>query len=32
MNEAVCIGVYSGLTQAMLDYMIESITKFIRSK
>jgi CDP-6-deoxy-D-xylo-4-hexulose-3-dehydrase len=32
MNEAVFIGTYPGLTQAMLDYMIESITRFVRSK
>ena len=32
MNEAVFIGVYPGLTQAMVDYMIETITTFVRSK
>jgi CDP-6-deoxy-D-xylo-4-hexulose-3-dehydrase len=32
MNEAVFIGTYPGLTPAMLDYMIESITRFVRSK
>jgi CDP-6-deoxy-D-xylo-4-hexulose-3-dehydrase len=32
MNEAVFIGVYPGLTQVMLDYMIETITKFARAK
>jgi CDP-6-deoxy-D-xylo-4-hexulose-3-dehydrase len=32
MNEAVFVGVYPGLTRAMLDYMIETITKFVRSK
>ena len=26
------IGTYPGLTPAMLDYMIESITRFVRSK
>jgi len=32
MNEAVFIGTYPGLTVAMLDYMIECITTFVRSK
>jgi CDP-6-deoxy-D-xylo-4-hexulose-3-dehydrase len=32
MNEAVFIGTHPGLTPAMLDYMIESITKFVRAK
>ncbi len=32
MNEAVFIGVYPGLTQAMMDYMIATITKFVRAK
>jgi CDP-6-deoxy-D-xylo-4-hexulose-3-dehydrase len=32
MNEAVFVGVYPGLTSAMLDYMVESITDFVRSK
>jgi len=32
MNEAVFIGTYPGLTPAMLDYMAETITKFVRSK
>ena len=26
------IGTYPGLTPAMLDYMAETITKFVRSK
>lgn len=30
MNEAVFIGTYPGLTPAMLDYMIETITRFVR--
>jgi CDP-6-deoxy-D-xylo-4-hexulose-3-dehydrase len=30
MNEAVFIGVYPGLTQAMLDYMVETIQQFCR--
>ena len=32
MNESIFIGTYPGLTPAMLDYMIESITRFVRSK
>lgn len=32
MNEAVFIGTYPGLTPAMLDYMVDTIRKFIRSK
>jgi CDP-6-deoxy-D-xylo-4-hexulose-3-dehydrase len=32
MNEAVFMGTYPGLTPAMLDYMVETITKFVRSK
>jgi CDP-6-deoxy-D-xylo-4-hexulose-3-dehydrase len=32
MNEAVFIGVYPGLTGAMMDYMIATITKFVREK
>jgi CDP-6-deoxy-D-xylo-4-hexulose-3-dehydrase len=32
MNESIFIGAYPGLTRAMLDYMIESITRFVRSK
>jgi len=32
MNEAVFVGVYPGLTRAMLDYMIETITRFIRQR
>jgi CDP-6-deoxy-D-xylo-4-hexulose-3-dehydrase len=32
MNEAVFIGTYPGLTEAMLNYMIETIRKFVRSK
>jgi CDP-4-dehydro-6-deoxyglucose reductase, E1 len=32
MNEAIFVGVYPGLTRAMLDYMVETITKFVRSK
>ena len=32
MNEAVFIGVYPGLTQAMVDYMIETIIRIARPK
>ena len=32
MNEAIFIGVYPGLTPAMLDYMVEQITAFARSQ
>ncbi|MGA2241860.1 MAG: lipopolysaccharide biosynthesis protein RfbH [Verrucomicrobiota bacterium] len=32
MNEAVFIGVYPGLTRAMMDYMIETISRFGRPK
>jgi CDP-6-deoxy-D-xylo-4-hexulose-3-dehydrase len=32
LNEAVFIGVYPGLTKVMLDYMVETITKFVRLK
>jgi CDP-6-deoxy-D-xylo-4-hexulose-3-dehydrase len=32
MNEAIFVGVYPGLTQAMLDYMAETITQFVRKK
>jgi CDP-6-deoxy-D-xylo-4-hexulose-3-dehydrase len=28
MNESIFVGVYPGLTPAMLDYMIETIHKF----
>jgi CDP-6-deoxy-D-xylo-4-hexulose-3-dehydrase len=30
MNEAVFIGVYPGLTQTMIDYMVETIQQFCR--
>lgn len=32
MNEAVFIGTYPGLTKAMLDYMVETIRRFVQSK
>ncbi len=32
MNQALFIGTYPGLTPEMLDYMIETITRFARSK
>jgi len=30
MNEAVFVGTYPGLTRAMLDYMVETVRKFIK--
>jgi CDP-6-deoxy-D-xylo-4-hexulose-3-dehydrase len=30
MNETLFIGVYPGLTDAMLDYLIETITRFVK--
>jgi len=30
MNESLFVGVYPGLTSAMLDYMIETIRSFCR--
>jgi len=32
MNEVVFIGTYPGLTPPMLDYMIETITRFVKGK
>ena len=32
MNEAVFIGTYPGLTRPMLDYMVETIAGFVRTK
>jgi hypothetical protein len=32
MNESIFIGVYQGLNKAMMDYMVETITKFVQSK
>jgi CDP-6-deoxy-D-xylo-4-hexulose-3-dehydrase len=32
MNEAIFLGVYPGLSHAMLDYMIETIGKFVGAK
>jgi CDP-6-deoxy-D-xylo-4-hexulose-3-dehydrase len=32
MNQALFIGTYPGLTPEMLDYMVETITRFVRSK
>jgi CDP-6-deoxy-D-xylo-4-hexulose-3-dehydrase len=32
MNEAIFLGVYPGLSKAMLDYMIETIGKFVSAK
>ena len=30
MNESVFVGTYPGLTRAMLDYLIETITRFAK--
>ena len=30
MNRAIFVGVYPGLSHVMLDYMVETITKFVR--
>lgn len=32
MNEAVFIGTYPGLTPAMLEYMVETIRRFVYSR
>jgi CDP-6-deoxy-D-xylo-4-hexulose-3-dehydrase len=32
MNESIFVGVYSGLTEPMLEYIVETITQFVRSK
>lgn len=32
MNDAVFVGVYPGLTTAMLDYVIETIARFVRAR
>lgn len=32
MNESIFVGVYPGLTRAMLDYMIETISKFCEAR
>ncbi|HUB87957.1 MAG TPA: lipopolysaccharide biosynthesis protein RfbH [Verrucomicrobiae bacterium] len=32
MNGSIFVGVYPGLTGAMMDYMIETITRFVSSK
>ena len=31
MNEAVFVGTYPGLTPAMLDYMVDTIRRFVKS-
>jgi CDP-6-deoxy-D-xylo-4-hexulose-3-dehydrase len=31
MNESVFIGTYPGLTPAMLDYMVETIRRFVQT-
>ena len=30
MNESVFVGVYPGLTETMLGYLIETITRFVK--
>jgi CDP-6-deoxy-D-xylo-4-hexulose-3-dehydrase len=30
MNESVFVGVYPGLTEAMLDYLLQTITRFVK--
>jgi CDP-6-deoxy-D-xylo-4-hexulose-3-dehydrase len=30
MNEAIFVGVYPGLTKPMLDYIVETVTRFCR--
>jgi len=32
MNESIFVGVYPGLTRAMMDYMIETIVGFVKSR
>jgi CDP-4-dehydro-6-deoxyglucose reductase, E1 len=32
MNEAIFLGVYPGLSQSMLDYIIDTVRKFVRPK
>jgi CDP-6-deoxy-D-xylo-4-hexulose-3-dehydrase len=32
MNEAIFVGVYPGLSQKMLDYVVETVCKFVRAK
>jgi CDP-6-deoxy-D-xylo-4-hexulose-3-dehydrase len=32
MNEAIFLGVYPGLSQKMLDYVIETVQTFVRAK
>jgi CDP-6-deoxy-D-xylo-4-hexulose-3-dehydrase len=32
MNEAIFLGVYPGLSQEMLDYVIDTVGKFVRAK
>ena len=31
MNEAIFLGVYPGLTRPMLDYVIDTVGRFVRS-
>ena len=32
MNEAIFLGVYPGLSREMLDYVIDTVGKFVRAK
>ena len=32
MNEAIFTGIYPGLTTTMLDYVVDSITAFVRGR
>jgi CDP-6-deoxy-D-xylo-4-hexulose-3-dehydrase len=32
MNEAIFLGVYPGLSQSMLDYIIDTVRRFVRPK
>jgi CDP-6-deoxy-D-xylo-4-hexulose-3-dehydrase len=32
MNEAIFLGVYPGLTRSMLDYVIDTVSRFVRSQ
>jgi CDP-6-deoxy-D-xylo-4-hexulose-3-dehydrase len=32
MNESVFVGVYPGLTESMLDYLVDTITKFVKAR
>jgi CDP-6-deoxy-D-xylo-4-hexulose-3-dehydrase len=32
MNQSIFIGTYPGLTPPMLDYMVQTITEFVKSR